>query len=146
MVWGDAAPNTARQKNAAAAARAPSWPARLTVESLYLDVSHLQAVSLGGDPYLIDHPQAQLVPLAVNASPEQGNESDPVLVQEVKMFMKANKLSQVTVGQEVQISQPVISQWLSLKYHSYKVRNALTGTPTQRAARVQACLPVPVTR
>ena len=88
--------------------------------------------------------------------PAQGYEPDPVLVQEVKMCMTANKLSQVTVGQEARISQPVISQWLSLKYHSQgtarqgahrdKVRTALTSIPTQRAARAQACLPVPVTR
>ena len=78
---------------------------------------------------------------------QPGNESDHLLVQEVKMFMKANKLSQVTVGQEARISQAVISQWLSLKYHghNYKVRNALTSTFAQRAARAQACLPVPVT-
>ena len=52
--------------------------------------------------------------------------SDADLVKEVRFFMKTNKLSQVTVGQEARISQAVISQWLSLKYHGHndKVRTS----------------------
>ena len=54
-------------------------------------------------------------------------QSDPQLVSDVRAYMKANKLSQVTVGQEARISQAVISQWLSLKYmyhgHNDKVRS-----------------------
>ena len=46
-------------------------------------------------------------------------QSDAALVAEVRTYMKANKLSQVTVGQEARISQAVISQWLSLKYHGH---------------------------
>lgn len=54
-------------------------------------------------------------------------QSDAALVAEVRTYMKANKLSQVTVGQEARISQAVISQWLSLKYHGHndKVRPLL---------------------
>jgi hypothetical protein len=40
-------------------------------------------------------------------------------VHEVRTYMKINKLSQVMVGQEARISQAVISQWLSLKYHGH---------------------------
>eukprot|EP01050_Picozoa_sp_SAG11_P023808 SAG11_NODE_4897_length_1731_cov_1.602941_4_plen_228_part_00 len=46
-------------------------------------------------------------------------DSDAELVCSVRSFMKSNKLSQVTVGQEARISQAVISQWLSLKYHGH---------------------------
>jgi hypothetical protein len=61
-------------------------------------------------------------------------QSDPVLVADVRTYMKAHKLSQVTVGQEARISQAVISQWLSLKYHGHndKVRHA-TATPLAHA-------------
>eukprot|EP01051_Picozoa_sp_SAG22_P007712 SAG22_NODE_552_length_9177_cov_15.661489_6_plen_173_part_00 len=46
-------------------------------------------------------------------------EPDTSLVLEVRSYMKANKLSQVMVGQEARVSQAVISQWLSLKYHGH---------------------------
>ena len=46
-------------------------------------------------------------------------DSDADLVKDVRLFMRTNKLSQVTVGQEARISQAVISQWLSLKYHGH---------------------------
>jgi len=38
--------------------------------------------------------------------------------------MKANRVSQVVAGQEARVSQAVISQWLSMKYHGHndKVR------------------------
>jgi hypothetical protein len=45
--------------------------------------------------------------------------SDANLVKDVRLFMKTNKLSQVTVGHEARISQAVMSQWLSLKYHGH---------------------------
>jgi hypothetical protein len=53
-------------------------------------------------------------------------EPDAGLVHEVRTYMKTNKLSQVMVGQEARVSQAVISQWLSLKYHGHnsKVRPA----------------------
>eukprot|EP01046_Picozoa_sp_COSAG06_P054157 COSAG06_NODE_9559_length_1871_cov_1.327314_2_plen_155_part_01 len=44
-------------------------------------------------------------------------ESNATLVADVRTYMKANKLSQITVGEETRISQGVISPWLSLKYH-----------------------------
>jgi hypothetical protein len=50
---------------------------------------------------------------------EARKDSDADLVKDVRLFMKTNKLSQVTVGQEARISQAVISQWLSLKYHGH---------------------------
>lgn len=46
-------------------------------------------------------------------------DSDAELVADVRAYMKLHKLSQVTVGQEARISQAVISQWLSLKYHGH---------------------------
>jgi len=46
-------------------------------------------------------------------------EPDAGLVHEVRTYMKTNKLSQVMVGQEARVSQAVISQWLSLKYHGH---------------------------
>ena len=54
-------------------------------------------------------------------------EPDSSLVHEVRSYMKTNKLSQVMVGQEARVSQAVISQWLSLKYHGHnsKVRAVL---------------------
>ena len=50
--------------------------------------------------------------------------TDPALVQEVRAYMKANRVSQVVAGQEARVSQAVISQWLSMKYHGHndKVR------------------------
>jgi len=39
------------------------------------------------------------------------------LVSEVKAFMKLRKISQVCVGHEARMSQAVVSQWLSGKYH-----------------------------
>jgi hypothetical protein len=51
-------------------------------------------------------------------------EPDAVLVAEVRAYMKANKLSQVMVGQEARVSQAVISQWLSLKYHGHNAKVA----------------------
>ena len=55
-----------------------------------------------------------------------------MLVSEVRNYMKMHKLSQVTVGQEARISQAVISQWLSLKYHGHndKVGRQLTRAST----------------
>ena len=44
-------------------------------------------------------------------------QGDTALVYEVKAFMKSHKVSQVRVGQEARMSQAVVSQWLSLKYH-----------------------------
>ena len=68
-------------------------------------------------------------------------QSDPVLVSEVRNYMKMHKLSQVTVGQEARISQAVISQWLSLKYHGHndKVRLQLTRASTVRVPILMAC-------
>ena len=53
------------------------------------------------------------------------------LIEEVREFMKVNRVSQVIAGQEARVSQSVISQWLSLRYHGHndKVRrpfNALS--------------------
>ena len=56
---------------------------------------------------------------ASRAKNERKMQSDAALVNDVRTYMKANKLSQVTVGQEARISQAVISQWLSLKYHGH---------------------------
>ena len=57
------------------------------------------------------------------------DDPDEQLVQDVRGYMKMHKLSQVTVGQEARISQAVISQWLSLKYHGHndKVRAQSCG-------------------
>jgi hypothetical protein len=53
---------------------------------------------------------------------------DAALHEAVKRYMKDSKLSQVTVGQEARVSQAVISQWLSQKYHGHnnKVRAPLS--------------------
>jgi hypothetical protein len=55
---------------------------------------------------------------------EAKSPTDPELVKEVRAYMKANKVSQVVAGQEARVSQAVISQWLSMKYHGHndKVR------------------------
>jgi hypothetical protein len=59
-------------------------------------------------------------------------DADATLVADVRTYMKANKLSQVTVGQEVHISQTVISQWLSLKYHGRNVKVRIPPPPPSR--------------
>lgn len=71
-------------------------------------------------------------------------EPDAGLVNEVRMYMKANKLSQVMVGQEARVSQAVISQWLSLKYHGHnaKVDTAMREWLTNRRSG-RVCLPNP---
>ena len=45
--------------------------------------------------------------------------------------MKVNRVSQVIVGQEARVSQSVISQWLSLRYHGHndKVRRPFLFLP-----------------
>jgi hypothetical protein len=55
---------------------------------------------------------------------EAKSPTDPELVKQVRAYMKANKVSQVVAGQEARVSQAVISQWLSMKYHGHndKVR------------------------
>ena len=71
-------------------------------------------------------------------------EGDERLVNEVRGYMKANKLSQVMVGQEARISQAVISQWLSRKYHGHnaKVDSAMRHwLSARRAGRL--CMPSP---
>ena len=71
-------------------------------------------------------------------------EPDAGLVNEVRVYMKANKLSQVMVGQEARVSQAVISQWLSLKYHGHnaKVDSAMREwLNARRSGRV--CMPNP---
>ena len=55
-------------------------------------------------------------------SSEANSPTDPELVKEVRAFMKTYKVSQVVVGQEARVSQAVISQWLSMKYHGYNHR------------------------
>ena len=62
-------------------------------------------------------------------------DADPVLVSEVKDYMKAHKLSQTKVGKEARISQAVISDWLSLKYHGHndKVRTSSSPVPVRSA-------------
>jgi hypothetical protein len=57
---------------------------------------------------------------------EAKSPTDPELVKEVRTYMKANKVSQVVAGQEARVSQAVISQWLSMKYHGHndKVRSS----------------------
>lgn len=50
---------------------------------------------------------------------EAKSPTDPELVKEVRAYMKANKVSQVVAGQEARVSQAVISQWLSMKYHGH---------------------------
>jgi hypothetical protein len=50
---------------------------------------------------------------------EAKSPTDPALVKEVRAYMKANKVSQVVAGQEARVSQAVISQWLSMKYHGH---------------------------
>ena len=59
---------------------------------------------------------------AAKASQRDQSISDAGLVGEVRSFMKCNKLSQVMVGQEARVSQAVISQWLSLKYHGHNAK------------------------
>ena len=71
-------------------------------------------------------------------------EGDERLVNEVRGYMKENKLSQVMVGQEARVSQAVISQWLSRKYHGHnaKVDSAMRHwLSARRAGRV--CMPSP---
>ena len=75
---------------------------------------------------------------ASRAKNERKMQSDAALVNDVRTYMKANKLSQVTVGQEARISQAVISQWLSLKYHGHndKARHSPpTLPPTAKPTR-----------
>lgn len=50
---------------------------------------------------------------------EAKSPTDPELVKEVRAFMKTYKVSQVVAGQEARVSQAVISQWLSMKYHGH---------------------------
>ena len=50
---------------------------------------------------------------------EAKSPSDPVLVKHVNAYMKANKVSQTAAGQEARISQAVMSQWLSMKFHGH---------------------------
>ena len=53
---------------------------------------------------------------AAAAAPDDGIPDDEVdIVVRVARMMKANKLSQVQVGQEARVSQAVISQWLARK-------------------------------
>ena len=70
-------------------------------------------------------------------------ESDAELVQGVRAFMKQNKLSQVTVGQEARISQAVISQWLSLKYHGHNDKVRAARPPAIACALFATVLCVP---
>ena len=46
-------------------------------------------------------------------------QSDELLVLDMRAYMKLHKLSQDIVGQEARISQAVVAQWLSLKYHGH---------------------------
>ena len=53
------------------------------------------------------------------------------LIEEVREYMKVNRVSQVIAGQEARVSQSVISQWLSLRYHGHndKVRRPFLFLP-----------------
>jgi len=50
---------------------------------------------------------------------EAKDPTDPDLVQRVRDYMSSNRVSQSAVGSEARVSQAVISQWLSLKYHGH---------------------------
>jgi hypothetical protein len=58
----------------------------------------------------------------VTEEAHEKSEPDAGLVNEVRVYMKANKLSQVMVGQEARVSQAVLSQWLSLMYHGHNAQ------------------------
>ena len=70
---------------------------------------------------------------------EAKDPTDPDLVQRVRDYMSANRVSQSAVGSEARVSQAVISQWLSLKYHGHNekvdevmrdwLHRRLTGRP-----------------
>jgi hypothetical protein len=64
--------------------------------------------------------------------------SDATLVADVRTYMKANKLSQITVGEETRISQGVISPWLSLKYHGNNDKVGCATPPPPPAPHARA--------
>eukprot|EP01050_Picozoa_sp_SAG11_P018133 SAG11_NODE_2695_length_3081_cov_1.330315_2_plen_196_part_00 len=72
---------------------------------------------------------------------------DASLVNEVRSYMKSNKLSQVMVGQEARVSQAVISQWLSLKYHGHNskvsVSICLAKAPMLRSFQAESLTILP---
>ena len=49
-------------------------------------------------------------------SPHGGSAATSALVEEVRAYLQANKISQLTAGQEANVSQGVVSQWLGGKY------------------------------
>jgi hypothetical protein len=65
--------------------------------------------------------------------------SDPQLVADVREYMRVHKVSQCKVGLEARISQPVISNWLSMKYEGYnhKVDAALRQWLAMRKAGIE---------
>ena len=65
-------------------------------------------------------------------------QSDELLVLDMRAYMKMHKLSQDIVAQEARISQAVVSQWLSLKYHGHneKVRACPYSGPAADAHSV----------
>ena len=118
--------------------------------------SHLQDVGLSTDGKkadligrLMDHIASRQRSPSASPSPRHKRkrpleEPDAGLVNEVRMYMKSNKLSQVMVGQEARVSQAVISQWLSLKYHGHnaKVDTAMREWLTNRRSG-RVCMPNP---
>ena len=60
---------------------------------------------------------------------DQAPSADSKLVEQVKVYMKENKVSQVKLGEEARISQAVISQWLALKYYGHNDKVYLPPPP-----------------
>ena len=59
------------------------------------------------------------VPVQQNVLRLEVAEHHADLVQRVRDYMSSNRVSQSAVGSEARVSQAVISQWLSLKYHGH---------------------------
>ena len=49
-------------------------------------------------------------------TPHGGSAATSALVEEVRAYLRANQISQLTAGQEANVSQGVVSQWLGGKY------------------------------
>jgi len=94
-----------------------------------------QAADQAGAPSAAQKKEAEPVPVDVDlqdAPCEVRRRSDPPapadaeLIEAVRSFMKAHKVTQTALGQEARVSQAVISQWLAKKYtgHNDKVRTS----------------------
>ena len=96
-----------------------------------------QAADQAGAPSAAQKEEAEPVPVDVDLQDAPCDapcevRSDPPapadaeLIEAVRSFMKAHKVTQTALGQEARVSQAVISQWLAKKYtgHNDKVRTS----------------------